>query len=210
MRTRRTQTNEPARCAMLLPALVGLPEPMALLEVVATAGLTLLVDDYSYRYDDHTVPGANPEAPTLVCHTRGPVPVPERVPTIAWRAGLDLHPLDPTDPDDARWLHCLLWPGENDREARLQAALNTARRHRVPVHRGDLVEDLASFAAGAPTEATLVIYHSAVLAYVEAEARKAFAGAVQDLSAMWLSHEAPGVVPLPAPSPAGPPTTRSP
>ena len=35
-------------------------------------------------------------------------------------------------------------------------------------------------------------------------ARKAFVGAVQDLGAVWLSHEAPGVVPLPAQSPAGP------
>src|SRR5215469_3651321 len=32
MLTRRTQTNEPARCALLLPALAQLPEPLALIE----------------------------------------------------------------------------------------------------------------------------------------------------------------------------------
>jgi len=57
MRVRRTQTNEAARCATLLPALVGLPEPLALLEVGAAAGLTLLVDRYSYDYAGHYLPG---------------------------------------------------------------------------------------------------------------------------------------------------------
>ena len=40
--TRCTQTNEPARCAVLLPALAQLPEPLALIEAGASAGLTLL------------------------------------------------------------------------------------------------------------------------------------------------------------------------
>ena len=33
---RRTQTNEPARCATLLPALAQLPQPLALIEAAAT------------------------------------------------------------------------------------------------------------------------------------------------------------------------------
>src|SRR5699024_10500281 len=44
MRRRRTQTNEAARCAILLPALASVPGPLALLEVGASAGLTLLPD----------------------------------------------------------------------------------------------------------------------------------------------------------------------
>jgi len=35
MLARRTQTNEPRRCATLLPALAALPQPLALLEVGA-------------------------------------------------------------------------------------------------------------------------------------------------------------------------------
>ena len=38
MLARRTQTNEPARCATLLPALAQLPSPLALIEVGASAG----------------------------------------------------------------------------------------------------------------------------------------------------------------------------
>ena len=52
---------------------------------------------------------------------RGPVPLPGRVPDVAWRAGLDLNPLDVTSADDVRWLQCLLWPGETGRQERLAA-----------------------------------------------------------------------------------------
>ncbi len=37
MMARRTQTNEPARCATILPALAQLAEPLALIEVGASA-----------------------------------------------------------------------------------------------------------------------------------------------------------------------------
>jgi hypothetical protein len=195
MLARLTQTNEPARCATLLPALALLPEPLALIEVGASAGLTLLFDRYSYDYDGHLIAGSDPGAPTLHCALRGPVPVPARPPDIAWRAGLDLNPLDVTRDDDVRWLSCLVWPGESDREERLAAAIAAARRDPPPVHRGDLLTDLPALAAQAPADATLVIFHSAVLAYVALPDRERFAQAVRGLGAVWLSNEAPGVVP---------------
>jgi hypothetical protein len=37
-----TQTNEPARCATLVPLLARLPQPLALLEVGAAAGLCFI------------------------------------------------------------------------------------------------------------------------------------------------------------------------
>ena len=195
MLARRTQTNEPARCATLLPALARLPGPLALVEVGASAGLTLLFDQYSYDYDGHRLAGCDPGAPTLRCAVRGPVPLPARLPDIAWRAGLDLNPLDVTRDDDVRWLSCLVWPGESGREERLAAAIASGRRNPPPVYRGDLLTDLPALAAQAPAEATLVIFHSAVLAYVAPDDRKRFARTVRDLAAVWLSNEAPGVVP---------------
>ncbi len=195
MLTRRTQTNEPARCATLLPALALLPEPLALLEVGASAGLTLLVDRYSYDYDGHLVQGTDPRAPVLACQPRGQVPLPARVPEVAWRAGLDLNPLDVTDEDDVRWLECLLWPGETGRRERLAAAIETARRDPPRVYRGDLLTDVPALADQAPAGATLVIYHSAVLAYVDGPQRAAFADLVRTLNAVWISNEGAGVVP---------------
>ena len=89
MLARRTQTNEPARCATLLPALARLPGPLALIEVGASAGLTLLFDHYSYDYDGHRLAGCDPGAPTLRCAVHGPVPLPARLPDhrLAGRAG---------------------------------------------------------------------------------------------------------------------------
>jgi len=195
MLARRTQTNEPARCATLLPALARLPEPLALIEVGASAGLTLLFDRYTYDYGGHLIAGSDPDAPALRCAVRGPVPLPARLPAIAWRAGLDLNPLDVARDDDVRWLSCLVWPGESDRAERLAAAIASARRDPPPVYRGDLLTGLPGLAAQAPAEATLVIFHSAVLAYVAPEDRQRFAQTVRGLAAVWLSNEAPGVVP---------------
>ena len=207
MLARRTQTNEPARCATLLPVLARLPQPLALLEVGASAGLTLLVDRYSYDYGGHQIAGSDPRAPTLRCAPQGPVPLPARLPQVIWRAGLDINPLDVNNDDDVRWLGCLLWPGEGDREQRLAAAVATARRDPPPVHRGDLLDDLPALAAQAPAEATLVVYHTSVLAYVTMDKRRQFAAAVAGLGAVWLSNEGPGVVPdLPVPPYDGSPS----
>ena len=195
MLTRRTQTNEPARCAVLLPALAQLPEPLALIDAGASAGLNLLVDRYSYDYGGYRLAGRDPDAPTLRCEPRGPVPLPARIPAITWRAGLDLNPLDVTRDDDVRWLSCLVWPGEGDRAQRLAAAIASARRDPPAVHRGDLLTDLPALAARAPGDATLVIYHTSVLWYVAADRRDQFASAVRGLGATWLTSEPPGVVP---------------
>jgi len=192
---RSTQTNEPARCAVLLPALAQLPQPLALIEVGASAGLNLLFDRYSYDYGGHHLAGSDPDAPTLRCQPRGPVPLPTRIPAIEWRAGLDLSPLDVTSDDDVRWLSCLVWPGEGDRARRLQAAVAAARRDPPAVHRGDLATDLPALAAEAPAGLTLVVYHSSVLYQVAPHDRERFAATVRSLGASWLSSEAPGIVP---------------
>lgn len=200
IQARRTQTNEPARCATLVPALMLLPQPLALLEVGASAGLTLLPDRYSYDYAGHRITGTDPQAPVISCEPRGPVPLPDRVPDVRWRAGLDLNPLDVTSDDDVRWLRCLLWPGEPGRGQRLADAIATARRDPPAVHRGDLLTDLPALARQAPRGATLVIYHSAVLGYLSAAERSRFAGTVRGLRAVWLSNDVAPVPDVPVPA----------
>jgi hypothetical protein len=192
--TRRTQTNEPARCAVLLPALARLPQPIALIEVGASAGLTLLADRYSYDYAGHFLPGRDPGAPTFRCDPRGPVPLPSRLPEIAWRAGLDLNPLDVMSEDDVRWLSCLVWPGEGDRAQQLTAAIATARRDPPAVHRGDLLSDLPALASQVPEGLHLVVYNCSVLYQVTPDERERFAATVRALNASWLASEEPGMV----------------
>jgi hypothetical protein len=203
MLARRTQTNEPARCATLLPALAMLPPPLALIEVGASAGLTLLADKYSYDYHGYRLAGNDPLAPVLGCDPRGPVPLPAQVPEVVWRAGLDLNPLDVTHEDDVRWLECLIWPGEAGRLERLSAAIETARRDPPALYRGDLLTDVPDLVSQAPSGATVVVYHSAVLGYVGRAQRAEFAATIRELGVTWLSNEGPDVLPAVAAPPAG-------
>jgi len=189
---RRTQTNEPARCATLLPLLARLPQPLALLEVGASAGLCLLPDYYDYDFGGHRVfPSRDVHySPLFHCEVNAATPLPERNIEVAWRAGLDINPLDPTSEEDTHWLKALVWPGEGDRERLLDEALSVARTAKPRVVRGDLRTDLAVLAAEAPQKATLVIYHTAVLAYVTEPAdRLAFKESVAALGAQWISNE---------------------
>jgi hypothetical protein len=190
---RRTQTNEPARCANLLPVLARLPQPLALIEVGASAGLCLLPDKYSYDYGGGRIVSpthGEANAPLFRCAINDATPVPKKNIEVAWRAGLDLNPLDVCADGDVRWLHALVWPGEGERDRLLDEALTVARRDPPRVVKGDLRHDLAALAAEAPKNATLVVFHTAVLAYVrEAADREAFAKSVKQLGAQWVSNE---------------------
>jgi hypothetical protein len=95
MLERSTQTNEPARCAVLLPLLRCLPQPLALLEVGASAGLCLLPDLYAYDYGKRMLwpQSADSQVPLFRCSIDDATPLPTRTPYIVWRAGLDLNPL---------------------------------------------------------------------------------------------------------------------
>ncbi len=162
MLARRTQTNEVGRCAILLPALAQLPGPLALLEVGTSAGLCLLPDRYGYDYDGHWVgpPGAELVLP---CSPRGPVPLPPSLPEVVWRAGIDLHPIDVDDTEEVRWLEALIWPDQPERLERLRTAVRIARREPPRIVEGNLLDELLPLAEEAPVDATLVVFHSAVL-----------------------------------------------
>ncbi|WP_200845193.1 DUF2332 domain-containing protein [Roseomonas sp. 18066] len=195
MLARATQTNEPGRCATLLPLLATLPQPLALLEVGASAGLCLLPDFYSYDFNGTRL---GTGGPLLPCAVNAATPIPTEVPQVVWRAGLDLNPLDAADPEDRAWLECLVWPEQTARRDRLRAALDIAAVQRPRVVQGDLLsEALPRLAAEAPRDATLVIFHTAVLAYLPPAGRAAFAATVKDLCHHWISNEAPGVMPWP-------------
>ena len=178
MLARRTQTNEPARCATLLPALALLPPPLALIEVGASAGLTLLFDRYSYDFGGHRIDGPRPPSdprcaarPAGRCRCRTAFP---RSP-----GGPGLTSTRSTSPTMTTSTGCSAWSGPVKATAR---GGSPTRRDRPPrpsvVHRGDLLTDLPALAAQAPADATLVVYHSAVLAYVSPDDRQRFAAAV--------------------------------
>ena len=209
---RVTQTNEAARCSALVPVLAALPQPLALIEVGAAAGLCLYPDRYSYTYDsDHTLdPVTGPSAVHIPCTTNGRVPLPVSLPEVVWRAGIDLNPLDVTSEQDTAWLRALVWPEQTDRRERLDAAIAIAGHEPPRLVAGDLTTSLRDLAAEAPRDATLVVFHSAVITYLDQAARETFVDTVSTLPGHWVSNEGPRVFPfLPRPVPPAPDRTTA-
>ncbi len=193
MLTHATQTNEPARCSVLLPVLARLPQPLALIEVGASAGLCLLPDLYGYDYGRRLIcPDATEAAyPVFACAASETTPLPRAMPTVVWRAGLDLNPLDASDPAQAAWLETLVWPEHTKRLANLRAAMTIAAAVKPRVVQGDLLGNaLEDLCREAPKHATLVVFHTAVLGYVGHRAdRQVFAERAMRLCQFWISNE---------------------
>jgi hypothetical protein len=199
MRVRGTQTNEPRRCAVLLPLLAQVEGPIALLEVGASAGLCLYPDRYSYSYDGRRVdPVDGPSSVLLECATTGNPPIPTALPEIVWRGGIDLNPLDLTSDDDTNWLETLIWPEQHERLARIRAAMDIVRADPPRVMRGDAIDDLPALVAEAPTNVSLVIVSSAAIVYLMPEPRARFIDYMRSLDATWISDEGAGIVPVAA------------
>ncbi len=214
---RATQTNEAGRMATLLPAL-GLAtagRPVALLEAGASAGICLYPDRWGYRWSTADgVHALGPADPSLSCDVTGPAPLPDQLPTIRWRGGIDLNPLDVRSADDMSWLLTLVWPEHDDRRAQLANAIEVARADPPDLRRGDLVEllpDLVDEAAEAVgPDGVVVVFHSAVIAYLDDDARGRFARLMADLVAAgrcrWISNEGRDVLPdVTATGPDAPP-----
>jgi hypothetical protein len=199
MLVRGTQTNEPRRCAVLLPALAQVPGRFALLEVGASAGLCLYPDRYSYSYDGRRIdPADGPSTVLLECSTTGNPPIPIALPEIAWRGGIDLNPLDLANPDDIAWLETLIWPEQHERRARIRAAMDIVRADPPRIVRGDAIDDLPALVAEAPAGIPLVIVSSAAIVYLMPEPRARFIDYVRSLEATWISNEGAGIVPTAA------------
>lgn len=213
--SRSTQTNEAGRLATLVPALALVQEaeddrPLSLLEVGASAGLTLLPDRWGYRW--HTTQGdvLLGDEPRLECVVDGPAPLPTSPVRVAARGGIDLSPIDVGDDDAVRWLEYLVWPEHDDRRRRLRTGIELARTDPPAIAAGDLLTDLPDLVAHAAEHGPVVVQHSAVIAYLEDVDRAAFdamiRGLVADGACHWISNESPRVLPsITATAPTEPP-----
>lgn len=194
---RGVQTNEPLRCAALLPALGRIHGPIALLEVGASAGLCLYPDRFSYRYrtPEGVValdPADGPSTVTLAAEWRGDPPARLRLPEIVWRAGIDLQPRDAADPADRAWLTGLVWPGETGREERVRAALDIVAADPPHLVAGDAADRLEDLMAQAPRGLTLVVTTPGVLAHVPRAGREKIVHTARG-AGHWLTMDAAGL-----------------
>ncbi|WP_154793941.1 DUF2332 domain-containing protein [Occultella kanbiaonis] len=197
MLSHATQTNEVARCAVMLPALALVPGPVALLELGASAGLCLLPDRWSYFWTrpDGSVARLGSGAPEQVgvgARVSGPAPLPTVMPDVVARLGLDANPIDAADPDQQRWLECLIWPEHTERAERLHAALAAAAADPPPIRTGLFPGDVPAAVDhlhGQAPGATVVVLHSAAVAYLDADARAELAGVLAGLDVRRLGLE---------------------
>jgi len=164
LKTRRTQTCVLQRCVCLLPAFARVvaeaPGPLAMLEIGPSAGFNLLWDRYRYDYGGGLRWGDPRSEVLLDTQRRGDIPLPDLPDPmeVAWRTGVDLHPVDVGDDDQVRWLRALIFPEHIERHAQLSAAIRIARARPPRVVEGNAAERLPALLDEAPRDSTLVVF----------------------------------------------------
>jgi hypothetical protein len=121
--SRFVQTNETSRAvAWLWPAAI-VNAPIVLAEIGTAAGLNLVADHLERPWTDATGGRLVLDAPPVVS-----------------RWGIDAHPLDACDDDDALWLRACVWAGENERLDRLEQAIEAFRKDPATIETGDAAD----------------------------------------------------------------------
>ncbi len=193
---RSVQTNEPLRCAVLLPALARIGGPLALIELGASAGLCLYPDRYSYdlRGSAGVVrrdPVDGPSPVVLTAEVAGMDPAVVPLPDIVWRAGVDLAPLDVHDPADVAFLTGLAWPGEEGRAERIATAAAIAAADPPILVAGDATspEVVAALLARVPRGATPVVMTPGLLPHIDRSGRQRLIATLREWGVEWVSIE---------------------
>lgn len=211
--TRRVQTNDCGRCALIGPALTWvaeqLPGPYGLVDVGASAGLNLLGDRYRLDYGRHGATGPPDSTVQIACEvTGGAPPVAEHWLALESRIGIDRSPIDLAEPADARWLLACVWP-DTSRAERVEASIALAQQDPPTVLPGQADTVLPGVLAGLPEDTTAVVTTTWAFGYFSEADRAAFVDLLLAESARrpiaWISAEGPGTVAaLGQGDPAGP------
>ena len=181
---RPTQTNEVARVAGLVAALLELSRrdrfACEVLELGASAGLNLNFPHYCIELGNITACAAL--SPVKLRPAWRGRAVAARSLTVRRTRGVDLHPLDLADPAARARLRCYIWPGEHQRSARLDAAVALAQHCTPTVDKGHASTWLEAQLAEPQLEGVRrVVFHSMVLQYIapqeRADIESAFAAA---------------------------------
>ena len=170
--TRSVQTNEVARCAILVPAFELVARearnrPLAMIEIGSSAGLTLLWDQYHYQYGKNLRCGPSNSPVQIECELRGSYipPIPKEFPKIKWSQGIDLNPLDLNNPENVLWLRALIWPEHEKRAQQLERAVEIALKKNPTVAAGDALELLPDMMELIDDDLPLCVYHSFTLSF---------------------------------------------
>ena len=168
--------------------------------VGASAVLCLYPDKYSHRYETERGlvsldPAAGRSAVELPCLIVADS-VPDKLPHVVSRVGVDLNPVDLRDPIQVEWLETLIWPEHDERRRRLRAAAGLVAAGPPRLVKGDLLDNISALIAEAPEGSHVVVFHSAVLLYLEPGRRDQFIELMNSFSeVVWISNEGEDVLP---------------
>jgi len=206
LRTGSTQTNEIRRCAALRLALGYIGEqwngPVALVEVGASAGLNLQFDQYSYQIGNQAT-GSEADSSVLIsCELRGEASAGQLqrpVPEVTSRLGIDMQPVQLSDPTARAWLEAFIWPEDVNGLATLRGAMELALSAGIPpVVPGDAAVDTVRLLADLPGSEPIVVFTASLLSYLSARSRAAFLGQLDEIAqnrpVAWAFTETPGLV----------------
>lgn len=181
--TRLVQTNVVKRAVGLFVALWMVrrrcTQPVHLIEVGASAGIHLHFDRYRYIIGGYVF-GQRDANVTIETQWRGWQPPPhlDDLPPIASRIGIDLNPVDVTNPRERLWLRALVWP-ENQHEADLlSTALERVASDPPTIMVGDAIDMCPRLARRLPPGEPRVVFHAATRMHVPTERRAAFDEAI--------------------------------
>jgi hypothetical protein len=195
-----TQTNEVGRAGALVAALMTVSAehrfPFELLELGTSCGLNLNLSEYAY--DLGGVRAGVEGSPVVIApqwHGAPPLAAPFEVLSAK---GIDLNPLDPTDPATAERLMSYIWADASARLERLEQALGIARLRRPRVEQGHAVPWLMDqLRLEQPKGVCRAIFHSMVLQYFSPDEREAVRESISSAGAearadrplAWISFE---------------------
>jgi hypothetical protein len=195
------QTNEVGRAALLwaglLVAHAAHALPVRLFELGASAGLNLRLDRFAYRLGG--VACGVQESPVRLEPAWWGAGPPAGALEIREARGVDIAPLDPTSPAGAERLLAFVWPEQEARVRRLEAAIAVARAEPRALTRGDAADFVAQRVALCDGMLTVVL-HSIFATYLAPATRERLAGLVRALGEAasasrpfaWLRFEAEG------------------
>jgi hypothetical protein len=209
---RLVQTNLVRRALALRLGLAAIARstsrPVHLIEVGASAGALLRFDRYGYAlggrtFGDQSSPVQITSEWRVADPMTTPVPDLDALPPTASATGIDLNPLDATNPSDRRWLEALVWPENRSEADLLHQALAIVAADPPPILAGDAVDACPALAATLPPGEPRVVFHAMTRLHVPAERLATFDAAIEALGQTgplwWLSLEGPGALDLRGP-----------
>ncbi|MDM5248914.1 DUF2332 domain-containing protein [Lysinibacillus sp. G4S2] len=171
------QTNEIRRCSYLYPMMTEIYErhqkPLALIEIGASAGLQLGMDQYNYCYNQQLHVTNSDSSFVLSSENRGEsLPASISIsPVVCQRIGIDLNPIDIHNKKELQWLQALIWPEHQERRLLLNQALPILKELDLQLIKGDGIKLLKDISREINQEAMLVVYHTHVANQIPMELR---------------------------------------